>query len=75
MNTIKMLGLALLVCGALGLAYGGFTYTKSSSEVDLGLVSFEVQEKEHVNIPLWIGVGLAVAGGALLLVPASRTGT
>jgi hypothetical protein len=75
MNMRRMLGIALLVLGGLGLAYGGFTYTKSSSEVDLGLVSFQVQEREHVNVPLWAGVGLLVAGGALLLVPSSRRGT
>ncbi|MEX2527932.1 MAG: hypothetical protein WEA09_09885 [Gemmatimonadota bacterium] len=73
MSTTKIIGIALLVCGVLGLAYGGFTYTKSSSDVDLGVVSFEVQEKEHVNIPIWIGIGLAVAGGALLLVPSSKS--
>lgn len=72
MSTTRILGIALLVCGILGLAYGGFTYTKSSSEVDLGIVSLEVQEKEEVNIPLWIGIGLAVAGGALLLVPPTK---
>jgi drug/metabolite transporter (DMT)-like permease len=73
MSTTKILGIVLLVGGILGLAYGGFTYTKSSSEVDLGIVAVEVQEQEHVNIPLWVGIGLAVAGGALLLVPSSKS--
>jgi uncharacterized membrane protein YdcZ (DUF606 family) len=73
MNATRILGIILLIGGVLGLAYGGFSYTKSSSEVDLGVISFEVQEKEQVNVPIWIGVALAVAGGALLLVPASKT--
>ncbi|MFW6205757.1 MAG: hypothetical protein ACOC5I_00830 [Gemmatimonadota bacterium] len=73
MNAIKMVGIILLVCGGLGLAYGGFTYTKSASQLDLGPVSLEVQEKERVNIPLWLGAGLVIVGGRLLLVPASKT--
>jgi hypothetical protein len=36
-------------------------------EVDLGIVSFEVAEKERVNLPVWLGVGLIVVGGGLLV--------
>jgi len=72
MNT-KMLGIGVLACGILALAYGGFTYTKSTSQVELGPIAFEVQERERVNIPLWIGIGLTVAGGALMLAPKSRS--
>jgi len=72
MNTTKMLGIGLLACGIFALAYGGFTYTKSASQVEFGPIAFEVQERERVNIPLWIGIGLAVAGGALMVAPASR---
>ena len=72
MNTTKMAGIVLLACGILALAYGGFTYTKSASQVELGPVAFEVQERERVNIPLWLGVGLAVAGGVLMVAPGSR---
>ncbi len=73
MTTTKILGIVLLICGVLSLVYGGFTYTKSSSEVDLGVVSFEIEEKEHVNLPIWVGVILAAAGGGLLLVPQSKS--
>jgi hypothetical protein len=72
MNGTKLGGIVLLACGILALAYGGFTYTKETNEVDLGPISFEVKEKERVNLPLWLGVGLAVVGGALLLVPGKR---
>lgn len=67
MNGTKIAGIALLVLGTLSLAYGGFSYTKSESEVDLGPVSFEVQERERVDLPIWLGVGFIVIGGGLLV--------
>jgi hypothetical protein len=67
MNNIKLLAIVLLAAGTLSLIYGGFTYTKNVEEVDLGIVSFEVAEKERVNLPVWLGVGLIVVGGGLLV--------
>ena len=66
MNAIKMLGIMLIVGGALALAYGGFSYTKDTHKADLGPLHLVVQEQQRVNIPLWIGIG-AIVGGALLL--------
>ncbi len=67
MNAIKMLGLALIVAGALGLAYGGFSYTKDTTAVKLGPIELSVKEKETVNVPLWAGIAAIVIGGALLV--------
>jgi len=67
MKVARIVGIILLVCGGLSLAYGGFTYTKDRTEVDLGIVSFQVQERERVNLPVWFGVGLLVVGGGLLV--------
>ena len=67
MPTKKLLGVVLLVAGILALAYRGFTYTKETHEADLGPLHMEMKEKEHVDIPIWAGVALAAAGGALLV--------
>jgi hypothetical protein len=40
MGTQKILAFALIVSGALALAYGGFTYTKESHTADLGPIEF-----------------------------------
>ena len=66
MNTTKVLGIALLVAGVLGLVYGGFSYTKDTTAVKLGPIELTVKEKQSVNIPLWAGIASIVAGGALL---------
>jgi drug/metabolite transporter (DMT)-like permease len=73
MNGLKIVGILLLVCGALSLAYGGFSYTKSRSDVDLGPISFQVTERERVNIPVWLGGALIVVGGGLLVGAGRRT--
>lgn len=68
MNAVKMLAIVLIVAGALGLLYGGFTYTKDTHQAKLGPIVLSVTEKESVNIPIWAGVGALVAGVFLLFV-------
>jgi hypothetical protein len=66
MKGTKVLGAVLLVVGLLALAYGGFSYTKNTDEVNVGPIHFEVKNKETVNIPLWAGMAVAIVGGVLL---------
>ena len=66
MSGTKLVGAVLLALGILALAYGGFTYTKDTDQVNVGPVHFSVTDKERVNIPLWAGVGIAIVGGVLL---------
>jgi uncharacterized membrane protein YidH (DUF202 family) len=68
MNAIKMLAIVLIVAGGLALAYGGFTYTKDTHQAKLGPIELSVKETQTVNIPIWAGLGLVVAGVALLFV-------
>jgi hypothetical protein len=65
-NSIKMAAIVLIVAGALGLAYGGFTYTKETHTGRIGPIELSVTEKQTVNVPLWLGVGAIVLGGGLL---------
>ena len=67
MNSTKIAALVLIVVGILGLAYGGFTYTKDTHTADIGPIHMSVDEKERVNIPMWAGVGALVLGGFLFL--------
>jgi hypothetical protein len=67
MNAMRMVGIALMVAGFLGLAYGGFTYTKDTHEAKIGPLTLSVAEKETVNVPIWAGVGGIVIGGLLLV--------
>jgi multidrug transporter EmrE-like cation transporter len=66
MNAVKMLGIALLMAGGLGLAYGSFSYTKDSHDAKLGPLEVSVKETQMVAVPIWVGVGAIVAGMVLL---------
>jgi len=68
MNGTKLAALVLIVAGVLGLAYGGFTYTKETHETKLGPIELSVTDKETVNIPVWLGAGAIIAGVMLLVV-------
>ncbi len=68
MNGIKIAAIALILAGLLGLAYGGFTYTKATHETKVGPLSLSVKDRQTVNIPIWAGVGAVVIGGVLLVV-------
>ena len=67
MNTVKIAAIVLIVAGILGLAYGGFSYTKETHRATLGPIALSVKDKQTVNVPVWAGVGAIVIGGALLL--------
>jgi hypothetical protein len=67
MKPLQILGLVLLIAGLLALFYGGFTYTKDTHDAKLGPLELHVNEKEHVNVPVWAGVVMAAGGAALLV--------
>ncbi|MBE0474165.1 hypothetical protein [Rhodoferax sp.] len=67
MNSIKLVGVVLIVLGALGLLYGGFSYTKDATALKVGPLEMTVKEKKTVNVPLWAGIGAIVVGGVLLV--------
>jgi len=72
MDAQRIVAILLIVAGALALAYGGFSYTKETHQVDVGPLHMEVAEKQRVNVPIWAGVGALVVGGLLLVVRRRR---
>jgi uncharacterized membrane protein YidH (DUF202 family) len=71
MNPTKLIGIILIVAGSLGLAYGGFSYTKETTGMKLGPIELKVEEKQNVNVPLIVSAG-AIVLGVFLLVTAGR---
>jgi hypothetical protein len=67
MNGIKIAALILIVLGGIALAIGSFSYTKQAEQIKLGPIELSVQQKETVNLPVWLGAGVLIAGVLLLL--------
>jgi uncharacterized membrane protein YidH (DUF202 family) len=72
MNPVKVIAVVLIVLGVLGLAYGGFSYTKDTTVVKLGPLEVSAKEKQTVNVPVWTGIGAVVVGGLLLVLGGKR---
>lgn len=72
MSSTKIIALVLIIAGALGLAYGKFTYTKETHDAKVGPIELSVKDKETVNVPMWAGIGAIVVGAGLLLAGGRR---
>jgi hypothetical protein len=72
MTPVKIAAIVLIVAGVLGLAYGGFSYTRETHEAKLGPIELSVKDTQRVNVPVWAGVGAIVIGGGILLWEARR---
>jgi hypothetical protein len=70
---MRMLGIILVIVGAVSLIWGGVTYIKDRDTVDLGVVKVVSEDKERINIPPVLGVVSLVAGGVLIGVSTRKT--
>lgn len=66
-----MIGIALLVLGALALAYQGINYTRTEKIFDVGPIHATAEKHERIPLPPVVG-GLALVGGIVLLVVGAR---
>ena len=66
MGGTRLIAFALIVLGALALAYRGFSYTKEETTAKIGSLELKVEQKKTVTIPVWAGIGAIVIGGLIL---------
>lgn len=72
MNMTKLIGIVLIVAGLLGLAFGGFSFTKETHKASLGPINLSVAQEKTVNIPLWASIAAIVAGACVLAAATKR---
>ncbi len=65
---MKLGAVVLIVAGVLGLAYGGFSYTRNTQQAKIGPFAITVEDKQRINVPVWAGVAAILAGVGLLAV-------
>jgi hypothetical protein len=63
---MRVSGFALLVLGILALVYGGISYNRQRTVVDLGPIHATATEHKNVPVSPVVG-GIAVVAGILLL--------
>jgi hypothetical protein len=72
MNSIKIVGILLIVAGLLDASIGGFSFTKETHKASIGPINLSVAEEKKVNIPLWASIAAIVAGAAVLVSGSKR---
>jgi hypothetical protein len=71
MKRVTLIGIVLLVLGALALAYQGISYTHQEKILDIGPIHATAEKHERIPLPPVVG-GLALVGGIVLLVMGAR---
>jgi hypothetical protein len=72
MKPLVILGVVLLIIGAILLAYQGISYVTTEKVVDAGPVQIEASKEKTIPIPPIIGVTAMVAGILCIVLGATR---
>jgi uncharacterized membrane protein len=72
MKPAIIVGIILIILGAVALAYQGITYTTQEKVVDLGPLKVEAKKEKTIPLPPLLGALLLVGGVVLVAVSARR---
>ena len=71
MNT-RVLGIALIIIGAVMIIWTGFTYTKKEKVIDAGPIEISADRQKSVNWPPYLG-GVLLIGGIVIVATSKKT--
>ena len=72
MTPRRVVGLVLVIIGLVSLLWGGISWTREKTIVDIGPIQARSQERETIPLPPIVG-GIALVAGAILLVVRDRS--
>lgn len=73
MTAARIAGLVLIALGLAGLLWGGVSWTREKTIVDIGPIEAKARERETIPVPPIVGGIAIVAGVVLLVVPGRRS--
>lgn len=68
---MRSLGFVLVVLGVLALVYGGISYSRERTVLDMGPIKATATEQRNIPFSPIVG-GIAIVGGLLLLLVPRR---
>ena len=71
MRTRQVIGILLIVIGLVSLLWGGISWTREETVLDIGPIEATRRERESIPMPPIVG-GLLLASGVVLLVVRPR---
>ena len=71
MKPIVLIGIVLIVFGAVVLAYHGITYTSHRKVIDIGPLQTTVETRKTIPVSPTVG-GIALAGGIVLVLMGAK---
>ena len=71
MTPARIAGIVLIVLGLVALLWGGFSFTREKTIVDVGPIKATTQERKTIPMPPVVG-GIAVIAGIVRLVLPGR---
>ena len=72
MTPRRIVGLVLVIVGLISLLWGGISWTREKTIVDIGPIEARSQERETIPLPPVVG-GIALVAGVILLVARERS--
>ena len=67
MKPVSLLGISLVVVGALVLAYQGMNYTRQKKVIDVGSVHVTTETRKHIPLSNIWRVGIGWRGGPAVM--------
>jgi uncharacterized membrane protein HdeD (DUF308 family) len=68
---MKIVGVILIILGVIALVYGGISYTREETVLDIGPLEAKTRTRETIPLPPVLGA-LALVGGIALMIADSR---
>lgn len=68
----KLIGIILIVLGAIMIIWTGFTYTRKVKVIDAGPLQVSADRQKTVNWPPYLG-GILLVGGIVIVVTSNKS--